>query len=798
MNITDKFLSLDSEKKEKFFKKIAFEGEKYGVYPLTPNQYSLWCKHKVSEDITQFTTPCFAIRFENIDEAKLTKAVNSLFELEEVFQYRFLEIDGNVYQYIDRNGKIPLRHTDISSNSDIENAIKDVEHRFYKSSLKLKTDYPVVFELLKFSESKFILFICIHHLIADAASVGVILRDLFALIEDKIPKKNARYGSYAMYKNSPDGTKEQMQNEQYWIEKIENVDKVVSLPTDFERNSNSFLSAGVVDIKLTKTETINLRNAAKSAKTNMHVILSTLFSLVVQSFAQKNDFIIATTFFNRKNINYTSIVGDFASIVPYVFCYDQNAELDNYIKNNATIFLDAMDNSDVVFSRISDTYKNSRVKYFNPLYQIAMVYHSKDLISIDTNHINDIKISIKDLATEDNICDFEIDLYMKVTDLGNSINISAVYPKNLFKRSTIENLTAIYLNLLRNFDLYMHTPLKDIVLAEKSLGIPVKSTITLKKYRPASITCAMEYTYNLGNSTFCVLNKFGIPVPLDFYGEIFILDENEWFSSGKYGRVRNDKILEINEQLSWIVTFCGKVIDIKSAYNLLNSAFPYAEFEFKYVNNKTFILDYTCEKNEIDICSIEKVIGFKPSLIYRCADFYGDKLLKHQKNILTALIEIDKLGCKAEFIQQKGSDVTYITFSSNKAPSREIITNIDYKLRDEKIFFGFGSSELNLKETHQLFIYPKQEHSINEKKLIKIWNDILKTNDFDIYDSFHSAGGDSLKIYQLLNHINKCFDIDVGISNLFTYNTIHDMAKYINKIEKHETKPIKKTCIMCF
>lgn len=798
MNIADKIISLSREKRKIFLDKIMSEGEKYGIYPLTPNQYSLWCKYRISEDITQFTTPCLAVRFDNITEERLTNAVKDLFELEEVFRYRFFEIDGRAYQYIERNGDIPLTVTDIPVGNDTNNAIEEAKHRFYTTPLKLHSEYPVKFEILRISADSFVLMVCIHHLISDAASVGVMLRDLFSLIEGNIPKKNSRYGSYALYMNSPEGIGGQMKCEKYWINRIATTDKIIGFPTDFPRNADSS-EAAITELTLTPEETTMLRTAARVGKTNMHVVLSSIYSLVIQSFVKKNEVIIATTFFNRKGADTATIMGDFASIVPYVFSFAENLSIREYIDNNAMLFLDALDNSDAVFSRISDAFDHSHVKGCNPVYQTAMVYHTKELTSVDEKTIGDVKVRIEDLAVEGNICDFGIDLYMKVTDLGETVNVSAVYRKDLFRCETIQNILSIYHSLLKKFIESPELSLKSMTLAERSFGKAVNCIMELSAYKTADIECTDEYSYTLNGEKICVLNEYGSPVPIDFFGEIFIRYENDWFSTGKCGRIRNNFSLEVDEKTSRRVTFRSKQIDLREAESVLKKSFPSISAGFVYISDDTLILNLEYKGENNIKYSIEKELGFTPSMIYRRSDLRGDRLLKHQSNIISALGEAERLGYTVHFVQD--GDTAYIVMSGGKAPASKAISVIDSELKDEKVIFCFTSEnaeQFTEKDTDKMFIYRKRRHSINEEKLIEIWREVLGTDDFGIYDSFHNAGGDSMKIYQLLNCIGNNFDVPIGISDLFSYNTVHDMAKHIDKLEKRSGDNNSDTCVMCF
>ena len=64
----------------------------------------------------------------------------------------------------------------------------------------------------------------------------------------------------------------------------------------------------------------------------------------------------------------------------------------------------------------------------------------------------------------------------------------------------------------------------------------------------------------------------------------------------------------------------------------------------KYINEDTLILDLECESNYNIKNSIIKELEFEPTLIYQLCDINGERLSKHQFNIIKAMSEAKKIG----------------------------------------------------------------------------------------------------------------------------------------------------------
>lgn len=68
-----------------------------------------------------------------------------------------------------------------------------------------------------------------------------------------------------------------------------------------------------------------------------------------------------------------------------------------------------------------------------------------------------------------------------------------------------------------------------------------------------------------------------------------------------------------------------------------------------------------------------------------------------------------------------------------------------------------------------------------EKNLANIWSNILERQDIDIFMSFFDMGGDSIFATRMLTFIEKDYPDYVDIADIFDYQTIYDLAQYIDK-----------------
>ncbi|MEE4001917.1 condensation domain-containing protein, partial [Tenacibaculum sp. FZY0031] len=73
-----------------------------------------------------------------------------------------------------------------------------------------------------------------------------------------------------------------------------------------------------------------------------------------------------------------------------------------------------------------------------------------------------------------------------------------------------------------------------------------------------------------------------------------------------------------------------------------------------------------------------------------------------------------------------------------------------------------------------------------ENSLVGIWSSILQVaaSELSVTESFFRMGGHSLKAISLINSLNKELDLGLSLRDIFTYQDIRSLSRYIEGIEK--------------
>src|SRR5262249_30129946 len=69
-----------------------------------------------------------------------------------------------------------------------------------------------------------------------------------------------------------------------------------------------------------------------------------------------------------------------------------------------------------------------------------------------------------------------------------------------------------------------------------------------------------------------------------------------------------------------------------------------------------------------------------------------------------------------------------------------------------------------------------------EKKLSRLWAEILQIKQVGIHHDFFALGGDSLTVTRVIAQIHDVLDVDVKISRFFEAPTVAEMAEHLEQL----------------
>ncbi|URZ17239.1 SDR family NAD(P)-dependent oxidoreductase [Clostridium felsineum] len=101
----------------------------------------------------------------------------------------------------------------------------------------------------------------------------------------------------------------------------------------------------------------------------------------------------------------------------------------------------------------------------------------------------------------------------------------------------------------------------------------------------------------------------------------------------------------------------------------------------------------------------------------------------------------------------------------------------------------------NYKKSNTRFMINDIENKYDqnvESVLAKIWARVLEVDSINVFENFSNMGGDSILATYLFREIDKTFPDMLNISDIFTYSSVSEMAKYIESLIKESEDKVNE------
>nr|AKA59499.1 non-ribosomal peptide synthetase [uncultured bacterium NM_1663] len=155
------------------------------LLPASSFQQRIWFDERLRPDTPLYNVP-LAWRVEGrLDRDELERALALVVERHEILRTRFVERDGRVHQLVEDPWPPRLAYHDLRTappprrDAEVTALLREAARQPFDTS----TTPLLRFALLRTGEDEHVLFVCVHHLVWDAESTAIFLRELGSCME---------------------------------------------------------------------------------------------------------------------------------------------------------------------------------------------------------------------------------------------------------------------------------------------------------------------------------------------------------------------------------------------------------------------------------------------------------------------------------------------------------------------------------------------------------------------------------------------------------------------------------------
>ncbi|MBB5866512.1 non-ribosomal peptide synthetase, partial [Xanthomonas sp. 3058] len=385
-----------------------------------------------------------------LDEAALRAALDRIVERHEVLRTCLVEVQGQVRQRILEEAGFPLQRTDLRGHAQPAACIDACVRDETVQPFDLAHGPLIRGHLLRLDDQQHVLLVTMHHLVSDAWSMGVLLKELGTLYTaflcghpDPLPALPVQYADYAIWQHKRLGSDAVQRHLSYWKTQLGGAPTLLPLPLDHPRPALQDYAGASVEFVLPEPVTQGLLALARSHRCSLFSVLLAAWALLLSRLSGEADLVIGTAVAGRTRSEVESLIGLFVNTVALRFQVPAQGTLSDWLQQVRDVVLSAQDHQDLPFEQVVEAVQPPRALGHTPIYQV--------MFGLDTmqqgQSLSLPGLEVAPLRSGQDSAEFDLALSMQ--QHGDALGGRLGYATALFDGDSMQRHVAQFLQLLQ-------------------------------------------------------------------------------------------------------------------------------------------------------------------------------------------------------------------------------------------------------------------------------------------------------------------------------------------------------------
>ncbi|WP_229210052.1 condensation domain-containing protein, partial [Duganella sp. Root1480D1] len=358
--------------------------ERHGALPLSWSQLRLWFLARMNPAANAAYNMPVALRLHGkLDIDALRATLDRIVARHEILRTRFTMEGSTPVQMVEPEARFSLEVQDCSDIPPAGHvaAIAAANLDAVRTPFNLTAGPALRGRLLRLAEDEHVIFITLHHIVADGWSMGILVREVSVLYEaysagraDPLPPLAIQYGDFAAWQRKQ-GAALQRQLA-FWRTHLEGAPELLALPTDRPRPAMQSFAGSRCLLKLDAPLTAGLRALAQRHGATLFMTLLAGWSLLLSRISGQDDVVVGMPVANRQRAELEPLIGFFVNTLALRVHCEAQESVEQMLARVKAGALAAFANQDVPFEQVVEALKPARTLAYNALFQAMFTMHS--------------------------------------------------------------------------------------------------------------------------------------------------------------------------------------------------------------------------------------------------------------------------------------------------------------------------------------------------------------------------------------------------------------------------------------
>jgi amino acid adenylation domain-containing protein len=303
--------------------------------------------------------------------------------------------------------------------------------------------------LLRFAPDYHMLMIGMHHIITDAWSMDVFLREFSTLyaghrkgVPAKLEHASLQYADYATWQDEwmNFGVLEELLF--YWQEHMRGAPPELRLITDHVSNLRQITKSDELVFRLDKSLTESAKRFADQSRATLFMVLLAGFKALLCRYSDQDDIVIGTPVANRASKELESLVGFFVNTLVLRTDLSGDPAFSEIVNRVRGVTLGGLANQRLPLERLIERLEPDRRWARSPLFRAMFVMQNGPQHSFELDGLQLEPLPIASVEAK-------FDLMLAMAEGEGGLEGSIVYNADIFDRATIEQMSDCFRLLLQ-------------------------------------------------------------------------------------------------------------------------------------------------------------------------------------------------------------------------------------------------------------------------------------------------------------------------------------------------------------
>jgi amino acid adenylation domain-containing protein len=310
--------------------------------------------------------------------------------------------------------------------------------------------------LVRVGDQEHVLLITMHHIVSDAWSIGILIRELSTLysayregLPSPLPALKIQYADYAQWQ------RRWLQGEvlqgqlNYWKKHLEGAPGILQLPTDRERPTVQRYQGGSLPIRLGASLSRVLKELSQHQGTTLFMTLYAGFAVMLSKLSGQQDVVIGTAIANRQRAEVEGLIGFFVNTLALRAQLHGELSVGELLRQVKETTLGAYAHQGAPFEQVVGALQPVRSLSHSPVFQVMFVLQNAPQGELQ---LPGLRLSPHGVSRSVS----QFDLTLTLQEIGDEIAGTLNYATALFDEATIQRWTGylqrVYEQVARDAD----------------------------------------------------------------------------------------------------------------------------------------------------------------------------------------------------------------------------------------------------------------------------------------------------------------------------------------------------------